>query len=466
MSVPKSTFALFLGNRGLFPASLISGARAELISTLNGLGHEVIALDENATRYGAVETIQEAAKYAAFLAENRGKFDGVILSLPNFGDENGGVAALQDAGVPIFIQAYTDDMDKMSPDLRRDSFCGKLSMMDVFFQNDLKFTSLKPHVVAPSSPRFVENIDYFDRVCRVVKGLRRMRVGALGARTTPFKTVRVDEVALQRRGITVETLDMADVFARMRSVSADSAFFKDKAASLNAYASFGAVPVGPMANLVRLGVVLDQIVDEFELDAYAIRCWREIQNEFNISPCVLLGELNDRGVAGACEVDVANAVMMHAFELASDAAVTLLDWNNNYLDEDDKCILFHCGPTPASMMLEGGRVTDHKMIEAGCAFGCHIGRLKPTDFTFGSLMTHNGDSRIYLGEGRFTNDPIPADFFGVAGVAEMTKLQDVLQFIGENGYRHHVAITPDKVTGPVAEAMSKYLGFKVALPQA
>ena len=347
MSKPKSTFALFLGNRGLFPASLISGARAELISTLNGLGHEVIALDEDATRYGAVETIQEAAKFAAFLRENRGKFDGVILSLPNFGDENGGVAALQDAGVPIYIQAYPDDMDKMSPDLRRDSFCGKLSMMDVFYQNDLKFTTLKPHVVSPASPRFVQNIDHFDRVCRVVKGLRRMRVGALGARTTAFKTVRVDEVALQRRGITVETLDLSDVFARVRKVSAESAAFKDKAAKLHAYASFGAVPAGPMDNLVRLGVVLDEIVDEFQLDAYAIRCWRELQNELNISPCVLLGELSDRGVAGACEVDIANAVMMHAFELASDAAVTLLDWNNNYEEEDDKCILFHCGPTPA-----------------------------------------------------------------------------------------------------------------------
>ncbi len=466
MSAPKSTFALFLGNRGLFPASLIAGARAELTRTLNGLGHEVIALDENATRYGAVETIQEAAKFAAFLAANRGKFDGVILSLPNFGDENGGVAALQDAGVPIYIQAYPDDMDKMSPDLRRDSFCGKLSMMDVFFQNDLKFTSLKPHVVSPASPKFVQNIDHFDRVCRVVKGLRRMRVGALGARTTAFKTVRVDEVALQRRGITVETLDLSDVFARVRSVSAESAAFKDKAARLHAYASFRAVPVGPMDNLVRLGVVLDEIVDEFQLDAYAIRCWRELQAELNISPCVLLGELSDRGVAGACEVDIANAVMMHAFELASDAAVTLLDWNNNYLEEDDKCILFHCGPTPSSMMLEGGRVTDHLMIEAGCGFGCHIGRLKPTDFTFGSLMTHNGESRVYLGEGRLTNDPIPPEFFGVAGVAEMTKLQDVLQYIGENGFRHHVAITPGKVTAPVTEALEKYLGFKVALPQA
>ncbi len=467
MSVSKSTFALYLGNRGFFPASLIAGARAELISTLDGLGHEVLVMDENATRYGAVETIQEGAKFAAFLEENRGRYDGVILSLPNFGDENGGIAALQDAGVPIFIQAYPDDMDKMGPDLRRDSFCGKLSMMDVFFQNDLKFTSLKPHVVSPASPKFVQNIDHFDRVCRVVKGLRRMRVGALGTRTTAFKTVRVDEVALQRRGITVETLDLSDVLGRVRRVAADSAAYRSKAAKLHAYTSFDAVPAGPMDNLVRLGVVLDDIVDEFQLDAYAIRCWMELQNELNISPCVLLGELSDRGVAGACEVDVANAVVMHAFELASDAAVTLLDWNNNYEEEDDKCILFHCGPTPKSLMQEGGRVTDHLIIDGagGCGYGCNIGRIKPTDFTFGSLMTFAGELRVYLGEGRFTDDPIPPEFFGVAGVAEIAKLQDVLLYIGENGFRHHVALTPGKVTAPVAEALGKYLGFKVAMPQ-
>jgi L-fucose isomerase-like protein len=465
MSKQKSTFALCLGNRGLFPASLISGARAELISRLEGLGHEVLVMDETATRHGAVETVQEAAKFAAFLEENRGRYDGVILSLPNFGDENGGIAALQDAGVPIFIQAYPDDMSKMGPDLRRDSFCGKLSMMDVFYQNDLKFTSLKPHVVSPASPRFASNIDYFDRVCRVVKGLRRMRVGALGARTTAFKTVRVDEVALQRRGITVETLDLSDVLGRVRKVSPDGDTYRDKAAKLRAYASFGGVPVGPMDNLVRLGVVLDEIVDEFQLDAYAIRCWMEMQNELDISPCVLLGELSDRGVAGACEVDVANAVVMHAFELASDGAVTLLDWNNNYEEADDKCILFHCGPTPKSMMQDGAHVTDHLILGPGCGFGCNVGRLKPTDFTFGSLMTFAGESRIYLGQGRLTEDPIPAEFFGVAGVAEIAKLQDVLLYIGEHGFRHHVALTPGKIVAPVAEALDKYLGFKVALPQ-
>ena len=224
----------------------------------------------------------------------------MILSLPNFGDENGGIAALQDAGVPIYIQAYPDDMDKMSPDLRRDSFCGKLSMMDVFYQNDLKFTTLKPHVVSPASPKFVQNIDHFDRVCRGGEG-----PAADAGRRARRAHHRVQDGARGRGGAPAPAASpwrhwicptSSPACARCRLTALP---INDKAARLNAYASFGAVPVGPMDNLVRLGVVLDEIVDEFQLDAYAIRCWRELQNELNISPCVLLGELSDRGVAGS-----------------------------------------------------------------------------------------------------------------------------------------------------------------------
>ena len=188
MTAKKSTFALFFGNRGFFPASLQAEARAELPRVLNQLGHNTLILDADATRYGAVETMQEGQIYANFLRQHRGQFDGVILCLPNFGDENGAVVALKEANVPIFIQAYPDDLDRMGPALRRDAFCGKFSIMDVFYQHGLNFTALKPHVVRPASDQFRANIDYFDRVCRVVKGFKGLTVGAIGARTSAFKT--------------------------------------------------------------------------------------------------------------------------------------------------------------------------------------------------------------------------------------------------------------------------------------
>jgi L-fucose isomerase-like protein len=465
----KSRFALFFGNRGFFPASLIASARQEMKSELNAMGHEVLMLEAEATWHGAVETSQEGEVYANFLQANRGKLDGVIVCLPNFGDENGAVAALQEAGVPIWIQAYPDEFDRMSPALRRDAFCGKISIMDVFRQYGVKFTALKPHTVQPGSPRFKANVDEFDRICRVVGGVKGMVVGAIGARTTPFKTVRIDEVALQRRGITVETFDLADIFWRMKAVRPEEAGYVEKAKVLSAVSSWQGVPERAFDNLVRLGVTLDKLAGEARLDAMAIRCWTEMQVQMGISPCVAMGILNETGLAAACEVDLGNAVAMRAFHLASYEPVGLLDWNNNYGDEDDKCILFHCGPLPPSLMEGMGRIADHAILAnsvgEGNGYGCNVGRIKPMEFTFGSLMTDEGRVKMFLGQGRFTSDPIPGNFFGVAGVAEIRNLQDVLLHVGNNGHRHHVSITPGQFQSPLHEALGHYLDFDVTLPQ-
>ena len=466
----KSRFALFFGNRGFFPASLQAEAREELPRVLKAAGHEVLVLDAEATRYGAVETAQEGQIFANFLRQNQGKFDGVILSLPNFGDENGAVAALKESGVPILVQAYPDEFDRMEPDLRRDAFCGKFSVMDVFYQHNLKFTALKPHVVSPSSLRFQENLDHFDRLCRVVKGFRHLVVGAVGARTSAFKTVRYDEVALQRMGVTVETFDLSSVIARVKALSAEASAYKTKMAVLRDYTSWEGIPDAALENITRLGVVLDELIAENQMDAIAIRCWLELQQQLGISPCVLLGLLNNTGTIAACEVDIYNAVVMAALSFASGRPATVLDWNNNYGEEDDKCILFHCGPVARELMIDKGHISDHLILANSVgknnSFGCVVGRIAPTDLTFGSMMTDQGKVRIFLGDGRFTEDPIPANFFGAAGVAEINRLQDVLLHVGMNGYRHHVSVTPGKYVPPLKEALEKYLGFGVTVPQA
>ncbi len=469
MSADKTTFALFFGNRGFFPAALMDEARTELPAILRGLGHDTLMLPADATRHGAVETPREGEVYANFLNAHRDRFGGVILCLPNFGDETGAVAALRSAGVPILIQAYPDTLDKMAPAVRRDSFCGKFSVMDVFCQYGLPFTVAKPHTVHPASPAFEANVDFFDRVCRVVHGMRGMVVGAIGARTTAFKTVRTDEVALQRHGITVETFDLSMVFARMTEVHADGGAYKDKAHTLRAIATWDGVPEGAFDGIVRLGVVIDALVEEYAMDAIALRCWIELQQQIHISPCVLLGEMNDRGIPAACEVDIGNAVAMCALAQASDGPPSCLDWNNNYADDADKCILFHCGPVPPSMMTCKGRISDHEILAnavgKGAGYGCNVGRIAPVEFTFGSMTTDAGRLKFYIGNGAFTSDPIPEDFFGCAGVAHIKGLQDVLLHVGRHGYRHHVSVVPGQVLEPVREAFERYLGYDVAVPQ-
>ena len=469
MNHHKTKFALLFGTRGFFPASLIAQAREELPRLLESWGHQTLMMDASATNHGAIETPREGQLYANFLRAHRGEFGGVILCLPNFGDETGAIAGLKEAGVPIFIHAYPDELDKMAPELRRDAFCGKLSVMDVFHQYGVPFTALRPHVVAPESDAFRANVDYFDRLCRVVGGLRGMTVGALGARTTPFKTVRIDELTLQRHGITVETVDLAGVIARVKTLAVNNPACQAKAEFLRNFTRWDGVPQANFDNLVRLAVVIDQYVEEMQLDAMAIRCWLELQQELGISPCVLLGALNEAGVQAACELDLGNAILMRALALASAHPSALLDWNNNYGEEEDKCILFHCGPVPASLMSGKGQIEDHAILKTvlgdGCSYGCNTGRITPTEFTFGSMLTRDGRLKIFLGEGAFTDDPIPANFFGCAGVAEIKGLENVLYHMGRTGHRHHVSVTPGKVLAPLREAFENYLGFDVALPQ-
>lgn len=465
----RTKFALFFGNRGFFPASLIEQARSELTGVLKEMGHEVLLMDPKETRYGAVETAQEGAAYARFLEKHRHECGGVVLCLPNFGDENGAAVALKDAGVPIFVHAYPDALDRMAPEFRRDSFCGKISVMDVFQQYGIPFTIQKPHVVDPTTNRFRENIAYFDRVCRVVNGVRGMVVGEIGARTTPFKTVRIDEVALQRHGITVETFDLSGIFGQMQRLTSGDPALKAKRELLSTVSSWDAVPEVSFDNIARLGVVLDALVEEYQMDALSIRCWTELQEQMNISPCVVNGEMMNRHIPVACEIDSGSAVMMHILGCASGEPTAILDWNNNYADDENKCILFHCGNAPAAMMADKGTISDHAILKnavgPGKGFGCNEGRLKPGPFTFGGLITEYGGIDVYVGTGSITDDVIPPEFFGVAGVAHIQNLQDVLLHIGGGGYRHHVALTPSIAVEPICEALMKYLEFDVEVPQ-
>ncbi|MCX5769399.1 MAG: hypothetical protein NTZ09_03880 [Candidatus Hydrogenedentes bacterium] len=465
----KTTFALFFGNRGFFPASLIKSAREELPRILKAWGNQTIMMPQAATRYGAVETVDEGAAYARFLIENRGRFGGVILCLPNFGDETGAVAALKGAGVPILIHAYPDELDKLGPALRRDSFCGKFSIMDVFTQYAIPFTVFPPHVAHPADQPFRTNVQSFDRVCRVANGMKNVVVGMIGARTTPFKTVRCDELTLQKHGIAVETIDLSSVIARTKAVDDAAQPFKEKAQQLKTASDWTNVPAQAFENVAKLGVVLDEIVAEYKMDAVAIRCWLELQEQLGISPCAVMGLMTDAGVPAACETDVGSAVSMRLLTLASGQSSACLDWNNNYGREKDKCILFHCSAVAPSLIRGPGRIQDHAILAnavgAGRSFGPNTGRLAPTDFTFGNLLTDSGEIQFYIGEGRITDDPIDESFLGCAGVAQIAAMEAVFLHVGRRGHRHHVNVTPGLHSGPIEEAMTRYLNYKVALPQ-
>ena len=273
----KLRFALYFGNRGFMPAELIEGAREDMAKAVADAGYDYLMMDQEATRYGAVETREEGRVYAAWLKSHEGEYDGVILSMPIFIDENGAITALQDAGVPILMQAYPDEIGKMDFKHRRDAFCGKFSVTDVFEQYQVPYTVMKPHVVHPLTKEFAQNLHDFAAVCRVVNGMRRFTIGCIGARTTAFKTVRFDEVTMQRHGINVESLDLSELFEFVRAKSEDDEKVVQKKLVLENYADFSNVPEDKKSMLAKISVVIDEYIEAYHLDAIALRCWNEME---------------------------------------------------------------------------------------------------------------------------------------------------------------------------------------------
>ncbi len=458
----KMTFALCFCNRGFMPGELIYGAREDMIQAVTKAGYDYIAMDAELTRYGGIETRDEGKLYAKWLKEHEGQYDGVIFSMPIFADENGAITALQDAGVPILMQAYPDEIGKMDFAHRRDAYCGKFSVTDVFTQYEVPFTVLKPHVVHPLSDKFQENLRDFAAICRVVNGMKRFNLGCIGARTTAFKTVRFDEIAMQKHGINVESFDLSELFAKVEEKQDTDPVVIAKLERLRNYTDFSRVPEKNAYTLAKVSVVIDEYIEEYHLDALALRCWNEMETYLRICPCVLLSELNDRGITASCEIDMCSAITMRAMSLAAESPSAVLDWNNNYGDDENKVILFHCGPVAQSLMTCKGTVTEHKMFaknDPGSGWGCNEGRIKPMEVTISNCQTKDGKILVYASEARFTDDVIETEFFGCGGVCEINDLQNKLIRLARGGFKHHTAICEGHMKEVLKEAFTTYLHY-------
>ena len=367
--------------------------------------------------------------------------------------------------MPIFLQAYPDEFGKMDFANRRDAFCGKFSIEDMFYQYRIPYTVFPPHVVHPSTDAFQKNLRDFAAVCRIVKRMKRYTIGGIGARTTLFKTVRFDELTLQRYGITYESHDLSELFARMRAMEDGRSAVKDRMERLQQYCNCSKMPADKLLTLAKMSVGIDDMIEEYHFDSVSIRCWNEMHQQFSVAPCVLLSELNDRGIVASCEMDVANTVTMEILSQASQKPAACLDWNNNYGSDENKCILFHCGSTAQGLMEEKGTVGIHKMFAKGngpdYGWGVNEGRIAATPMTYASARTEDGVLYTYVDEGRITGEPIEKEYFGCAGVAEIDDLQKKMIYMGRNGFRHHTTITAGLYADAMEEAMKTYLGYDV-----
>ena len=471
MMKKKITLGVLFGSREFFPASLVSAARTQMFAALDELGVRYVALDGDVGVHGAVTTYDHAKLCADLFKKHADEIDGILISLPNFGNEKGIADTLRLSGlrVPILVQAFPDDLDKFDVANRRDSFCGKISVCANLRQRSYDFTLTQDHCVYPYEVSFKEDLKKFCGVCRVVNKLRNARFGAIGARPNAFNTVRYSEKLLESAGISVCTADLSEIIGPSSRLSDDDKTVRAALEKINSYIPHPGVPDASLTRMAKFKTVLDRWISDNAIDATAIQCWNSLQENFGINICTLMSMMSEELVPSACETDITGVLSMYALQLAGTGPAIIVDWNNNYAQEKNKCVVFHCGNF-AKCYIPDACMNNAKILATTMGtentMGSVDGRIPAGDLTYARVSTDdaNGCIRAYAGEGRFVDDELKT--FGGRGVVEIPRLQQLMRFICANGFEHHVAIAKNNLADILVEAFEGYLGWETYLHEA
>ena len=465
----RMCFGIIIGTRAYFNSELAKDVRKQLLRTLADEGYDYVILPEDATPTGSssIETREDGLKCAELFRQNRDRIDGIIVSLPNFGFEIGIINAISvaDLNVPILVQACDDENDKVDLDSRRDAFCGKISVCNNLYQYGIPFTDTTLHTYSIYSELLAKDINKFAGICRVVNGLRHARVGAIGARPAGFQTVRASEKLLQKSGITVVPVDLSEILGAARKIEDTDVELLKKLEEIKCYA---VVPKEYNDKLVLqelLRMAVERWIEANQIDAVAVQCWDSLEQNYGCAACVTMSMLGEKLLPAACEVDIAGAVSMYALTLAAQCQSALLDWNNNFAEDRNKCVCTHCGNFPKSFVRN-----DLKLGTLGVlgrtlgkvnTFGAVYGKVTKGDFTFFRISTDDtkGVIKAYLGTGEITDDPYGMD--GCIAVTKVDNLQILMKHICKNGFEHHVAMVRNDVKDILNEAIEGYLGWNL-----
>ncbi|HVO19863.1 MAG TPA: hypothetical protein VMU15_11440 [Anaeromyxobacter sp.] len=467
----KTVFGVVVGTRGCFNSSLAASGRATLLAKLEALGYQAVILPADSTPTGAVEGRPDGLKCARLFREHRDEIDGIVVALPNFGDELGVVHAVHGAalGVPVLLQASDDHLDKLSTAERRDAFCGKISVANNFYQYGIRFTDTAFHSYDLDSDLLAADLRRFEKVCRVHNGLRNARIGAVGARPGDFQTMRSSEKLLQAAGITVVTCDLSEILGAASRLDGAAAAVQAKVKAIRDYGRVApeAVP-DHVVRQAKLGVALDEWIARNEVQAAGIQCWTSVQQNYGCATCLSMSMLGDALVPCACETDVTGVISMYALTLATGNASALLDWNNNYAQDRSKCVCTHCSNFPRSFVF--GKSSTEKLeisyldvlgttLGHDNCFGAVKGKVRAGDMTFLRVTTDDvhGCIKAYLGEGDFTDDPFAMS--GGIAVCRVPELPRLLRYIIKNGFEHHVGMVREHCADVIEEVLGNYLGW-------
>ncbi len=461
------SFGVIIATRNIFNFQLAVDARKKVLDKLTAMEFDYVILPESETPTGNIEGYEDAKKCGVYFKKHANKIDGIIVVLPNFGDELGVVNSIKLSGlkVPVLVVAVDDENDKVDVKSRRDAFCGKLSVCNNFYQYDIKFTDTIYHTYSLDSAEFTKDIYKFAGICRVVKGFTNLRVGAIGTRPIGFQTMRFSEKILQKYGITIVPVDMSEILAAAEKMDEKSPEVEKMVKSIENYGSCNILHRGQIYKQARFGLAVEHWIKENDIDISALQCWESIEKNFGCAACVTMSMMGEKFMPSACEVDVAGTISMYALALAAQTPSAILDWNNNFGEDREKVVCTHCSNYPKSFFQNeveiGSLDVLGTVLGSEDTFGAVKGKVAAGKMTYFRISTDDNKGLIksYLGEGKMTDDPYGMD--GGIAVCEIPNLQNLMKYMCKNGFEHHVAMVRGHVSEIIEEAVGNYMGWDI-----
>ncbi len=429
-NAPEIKLALVAVSRDCFPITLSRTRAQRLAEACRQLGLDV-------TLCPTIIENEKDAVQAAAECQQAGA-NAAVIYLGNFGPEGPLSIFAQRFPGPVMACAAAEESGASLVQGRGDAYCGMLNASYNFGLRNLRVYLPQMPVGLPEE--LAPKIAHFQRVARLVRGLRALKVFAFGPRPQDFFACNAPLAPLYRLGVEVMENSELDLLLAYQDTPETDPEVAATAADMAKELGAGNTYPDLLPKLARFEVALQRFAQanlgSRQYAVFANKCWPSFERAFGFVPCYVNSRLAAQGMPVACEVDIYGAVSEYLCYLASEQPPTLLDLNNtvpadmlagqdlNGAQPVDLFMGFHCGNTPSCLLVDPTmkyQLIMNRLMEGGAepdiTRGTLEGQLRPGPATFFRLQG-NADSQLvsYIAYGRIL-DLDPHSFGGLGAFA-------------------------------------------------
>jgi L-fucose isomerase-like protein len=294
------------------------------------------------------------------------------------------------------------------------------------------------------------------RAFTAVQSLRGTKLLTLGEAPQGFYPSEYDADEMQRIfGVSVVKMTLDEIFARASAVPQDDVEQAKQEVALK-LAHFADVPTEHAEKSIRAYLAVKQFVDEQGVSAVAAECWPRFMTEYGGAACFTLSQLNDNGIAAACETDVFGAVTMqlqHSLTKSASFFSDLVQIN----DAANTGVFWHCGAAPTSLAGAAGAqagVQPNRKVGLAMNFALKGGRV-----TIAKIGRSTHAYTMFLATGTAVDEPLR--FLGNSlNIKFDAPVAAITETILANGLDHHYVVSYGDIVSELRQC-AKALGMPV-----